>query len=252
MSVPIIAALVLGYSSINNPFADYPPYLQVVMFYLTGLHLLPLWFIPMIFIFYLLAPLLIAIDRHPRFYAVLPILLIVSSLVPRSLTNVFDSSLHFISVYVLGMFCSHYRLQVLAIIEKYLGIIIAAMLILIGLDAMQIAGGFGDQHSPGSVGALGLWAKLLLSLALMQVLYRFDSVIGKRFDLLAATSFGVYFVHQYFIELLGRFVPVMSYSTIAKLGIFAGFSTVVLILSVGTLILTKKIFGRRSRYLVGY
>jgi surface polysaccharide O-acyltransferase-like enzyme len=61
-------------------FPSWPLPYQVVALYSTGGHLYTLWFIPMIAIFYVISPLLIFVDKNPKLYWSL-LLLIPSGLV---------------------------------------------------------------------------------------------------------------------------------------------------------------------------
>ena len=81
-----------------------PAWLQMIYFYITGLHLSPMWFIPMIIMFYLLAPVLVKADKTRYFYCLLPFFLLVSFSVERGLTH--HNFMHFFSIYILGMFLS--------------------------------------------------------------------------------------------------------------------------------------------------
>jgi hypothetical protein len=78
-----------------------------VLFYLTGYHLAPLWFVPMITIFYVIAPALIKLDRNHYLYYMLPFFVVISLLISRGSPS--QSFLHFLSVYVLGMACSRFK-----------------------------------------------------------------------------------------------------------------------------------------------
>lgn len=92
---------------------------KVFLYLLTGQHLPQLWFIPMIFIFYITAPILVWIDKTPKFYWLLTILLSVTVIVGRNNNNSIQSFIHFLFVYISGMFYSHFRKKVLQIMEKF-------------------------------------------------------------------------------------------------------------------------------------
>jgi hypothetical protein len=99
-------------------FLYLPPLGKAIAFYATGDHLFTLWFIPMISLYYLLAPAFIWIDRHPRAYWIIPALLLITLYVNRTPENyIFPTAIHFLSIYILGMVSSHYREQ-LFVVEK--------------------------------------------------------------------------------------------------------------------------------------
>jgi surface polysaccharide O-acyltransferase-like enzyme len=250
ISTPMIALRVLGLVPLESPFPEQPPAVQVVLYYLTGAHMLPLWFIPMITLFYIAAPLLVRLDRDARIYYLLPLFVVVSSFVPRyDAANIPLAFVHFFPVYVLGMFCSRYRAPVLAWTERYAVLLAALFLILVAVDVYLC---YVDPRFVTYVSYLNLWSKMLLAVLLMLLLYRQDQRLGKRFDFLAGVSFGLYFAHQYVIDVLGRFVPTDPGGLPARVAIYLAFTTAVTLVSVALLMLVKRMFGGRSRMLVGY
>ena len=65
---------------------DVPPefylnskHMQIILFYLTGAHMAHFWFIPMIFIYYLISPLLIFLDKKFFLYYLIPISIVYYS-----------------------------------------------------------------------------------------------------------------------------------------------------------------------------
>ena len=81
----------------------------------------PLWFIPMIALYYLAAPAFILFVRHPRLYALLPLLVVLSALIHRVEDNsatTFQAA-YFLSAYVAGMWASHVRQSLEPVLKKY-------------------------------------------------------------------------------------------------------------------------------------
>lgn len=248
ISVPAIALHLSNATSLPNPFAGYPAAAQVVLFYITGLHLLPLWFIPMISLFYLISPLLVRLDRARWPYWSLPALILLASVVPRAFDNVLQSFVHYFPVYLFGMFCSRYHEELLRITGRYFAPLIVAFLAFVALDTWISYG--SDRVIPTNY--LSLWDKLVLCLLFVYLLHRYDKVIGRRFDLLASTSFGIYFIHQYLIELASRFIPTdIAYSG-ARVMSFVVFTGLITAASVALLYAAKRVVGARSRMLIGY
>lgn len=118
VSIPAIIIFVffMQRETVWQGFYDNPPLLQGVYFYLTGMHLAPLWFVPMISLFYIISPILVIADKKQYFYWVLPITILISCLVSRGLPH--QSFIHFFSVYLFGMYFSHYKTQLNATISK--------------------------------------------------------------------------------------------------------------------------------------
>ena len=68
----------------GNPFEGLNPLVQIGVFLTTGrVHNVPTWFIPMIVIFFLFADVFIILEKKKVLYKFLPLLLIVTFLVPR-------------------------------------------------------------------------------------------------------------------------------------------------------------------------
>jgi surface polysaccharide O-acyltransferase-like enzyme len=247
MSLPIIVIHLSGVTSLENPYGGLPAVLQVLLFYATGQHLLPMWFVPMVFLIYLLSPLLYWMDRNPRSYWLLVPLLALATLVPRTHLDPLQSLVHFLPVYVLGMFLSRYRQQVADLMRHWWPVVTGATLMLFTADFWL------TYHSAPPVtyiGALNLWQKLGLSLLLLQALAYCDEWVRRVFALPAEMSFGIYFMHYYVIILLERLIPVdlsdMAKGVVLILSPFVVTAASVMLLSVG-----RRILGRHSRIYIG-
>jgi surface polysaccharide O-acyltransferase-like enzyme len=230
-------------------FADWTIAKQIEMYFVTGAHLPPLWFIPMIVLFYLVSPALIWVDRTPKAYWILPTLLIVTAFVPRPVDNgAIQSFVHFLSVYLFGMFCSRYRDRLFPIVERQCMGLIAGFLALTALE-------FWIYPSPIAINSL---SKLVVCLLIIYALWRSETHIPKSFHttmgFLAQLSFGIFFLHDYFIiAYFGiaskfNFPPFwtdanpLTFLLVFSLGVGA---------SVGSIVLLKKILGKYSRFVVG-
>jgi surface polysaccharide O-acyltransferase-like enzyme len=231
-------------------FSDWPIPGQIIMYLLTGAHLPPFWFIPMITIFYIISPILLWVDRHPQAYRILPMLLTITAVVPRPYQNdnVMQSFVHFLSVYMIGMFCSHYRDKLFLIVQKkYLWLLIGFVI----LTALEIA----IVPRPIAINSL---SKLILCVLIIYVLWLIESRLPKKFHeimgFLAELSFGIYFLHDYFI---------IAYSGAANKFGFDPFWTqanpltfsLIFFTAVGasivSILIVKRIFGKNSRFVIG-
>ena len=131
LSIPAIYVSVwmIPQDSVPPEFYDYPQWAQIGIFLYTGKHLAPFWFVPTIALFYLVAPLLLRIDRTPRLYLLLPLLMLLSAYLGRGgLQGIlgmplaaapFSKAVYLFSVYVFGMFCGHYHQQVLDFTKRW-------------------------------------------------------------------------------------------------------------------------------------
>jgi PAS domain S-box-containing protein len=174
---------------IDEAFYDQSTLTQILIFYGTGAHLLAYWFIPMITLYYLIAPVLIRLDKDARIYSILPLFILISVLVERS-PNILVVFLHFFSVYLFGMCFSHYRDKFLSTTAKYWYLFLLSAIILTLVDL----------HYFPARRYFNVIQKLLFSCLFMYLFFRYDHVIKKRFSLLADLSFALYFLHPYVLN----------------------------------------------------
>ena len=224
--------------------------------YLTGYHILPFWFIPMIAVFYLLAPALLWIDRRGWPYVLLPVGLGITILVhrPVDFTHIWHSCAYFLPIYLLGMWSSRHRERLMPVILRWLAPATALVLALVVIEVLVLGrGGAIASHRMFST-ENGVWGtnaiqKILLCWVLMGWLERLDGVVRDRLSRLADLSFGIFFLHMYFIQAYTRLGP-QDPITGNPLVFFLVVALVVA-LSVAVLVVAKKILGRRSRMFVG-
>jgi len=267
ISIPIIIYLVfiekLGHWA--YPDLNEKSYLfQITWFYITGKHLAPLWFIPMISIFYLLYPLFIAIDNNVKaYFYIIPIFIAVSALIhrPPAEINVFHTSVYFFSVYLLGMFCSRFRSYFLTVIDKL-------MLLLLFLFATLFVAEILFHESVGIIYVkrmffhdkefldINLFQKLILCGLLVNVLYKYEKFFNrflsdKILTNLAGLSFGIYFLHYYFLELHFKTKRIFHYEFSGNIIMLLVSTSVVCMICIIILKTVKRFAGHRSRYVIG-
>lgn len=246
VSIPaiIVFVFILPRETMWLGFYENPQWLQVVYFYLTGMHLAPLWFVPMISLFYLIAPILITSDKSKVFYWVLPATIVLSCFVSRGLP--LQSFIHFLSVYLLGMFCSHYKTIVNTILKQTKTLMLLACLVFVFI----LIEFYLFQETMTFVNYL---QKISLSLFFLGLFIRLgDKVDSKLVRMIANTSFGVFFIHSYILT-AGKLTS-QSFTGSKVTGNILLYPVVtisVLLLCVFIIVLIQKLFGNKSRYLVG-
>lgn len=226
-------------------FEEWSVLKKVGYYYVSGSHLLPLWFIPMITIFYVIAPVLIKIDRNPRAYYVLPLLVIISLIVPRDeLNNIPKMFLHFLSVYIFGMFFSHFNDRVLRWSSKYW------LLLTLSTVALMIATIITDSwYDP-----IMYLQKMFLCWFFVYWLWRFGEHIPTSLGTktLADYSFGIFFLHYYFLLIIKLAFeysfPALLTGSVLNWSIDFG---LIIILNIACIALTKRVLGKQSRYVIG-
>ena len=246
ISLPAIAAFVFFTTreGMWNGFYDNPVWAQIGLFYLTGKHLAPLWFIPMICFFYIVAPLLIRLDKRSYFYYLLPVFIVISCFFERGMPYI--SFVHFFSAYVLGMYCSHYKETLNAKLSSNTALIV----LFIGIVFFALAEFF---FMKGTLTWVNYLQKISASLFYLGLFIRIgESLKSTLISTVATCSFGIFFVHSYVItgtkmvyaHLFGQLPDgnLLLYPLIILYAL--GISTLIVIL-------IQRVFKERSRLIVG-
>lgn len=225
-------------------FYGQPVWQQVLVYLGTGKHLAPFWFVPTITLFYLVSPFLLFMDRKGWWLPILPVLIAYSAYAGRDLLyGPFGKSTYLLSVYVLGMTFSRHRDRAEALATKWIWPLMVAEISLFAWNTFD-----ADAHH-----SVLYFQKLVLIPVMVHWLKVFDQQLGKRLDHLAATSFGLFFVHGYLIHAarVAWTRLVEPQLPAAALWNYLPFAAVVLLLSLGILSLAQRTLGARSRMVVG-
>ncbi|HEU4555676.1 MAG TPA: acyltransferase [Chitinophaga sp.] len=251
LSIPVMAYRLItqdinGFTLQDHPdFASWSLWRQGTYYLLHGAHLQQLWFIPMIALYYLIAPLLLYVDRHPKlYYGVLPGLIIVSLVVQRSvLSDTLPMAVHFLSVYVFGMFLSRYKEEFLVFARKYWWLVTALPIGFLVLNYFI---------SPRFYDNVDYTHKMLFCPFYLYWLWRLEKYVPKFVDTLAVLSFGIYFVHYFFVLILrGGYQALFHAAMPGNLLVWTACLTAVMACSIWSLQLAKKVLGKKSKFLVG-
>ena len=216
----------------------------------------PLWFIPMIVAYYVLAPFFMLFVRWPRLYALLPALLCVSALAHRPvvLSEISQPGVYFLSAYVAGMWASHSRQWLDPLLRRH-AVALAAMFVVSVAACTLLLAHHGNYESLRLFSREHGWIdwvflqKLLLSFALLGVLGR---VVKRRIRALAVVadqSFSIYFLHYYvLIAFQACFDPDVPVGTLMGL---LGLTAVVFAATIAVVSLLGRLVGDHRRWLVG-
>lgn len=246
ISIPAIYIFttILEREAVWKGFYEEPIWMQIILFYITGHHLTPLWFIPMIFIFYIIAPILIIGDKKQFMYRLLPLFIILSCYIGRGLP--FQSSIHFFSVYLLGMFCSRYKNIINKQISQKLFLFVSFTLV-IALGVVEFI------YMQETMTYINYLQKMSMSLFFLGLLFKFNTHLKSKYiSLIANTSFGVFFIHSYILsaEKLGY---IYFFGVQARGNLIDWFFIAMITLNIcaGLIFLISKTLGKYSRYIVG-
>lgn len=251
-SIPGIINVIYLCDPIDNPYHEFNKAFQVFLFYCTGCHHnMPTWFIPMMAVFFIVAPVLLFLEKKGLLFKFLPVLLFITLAIKRpDNTNsylIILSFLHFLSIYVTGMYFAAHKEKIDLSNKTLIGLSVLFVI----FSAISVYNIMADTYIH-----LSSFSKLTLALIIMALLKRYDNFIqskkfiNKSFDILAKYSFGIFFVHYYINVLLDRHLfskYIMMYAptgTEINLGIITTLSlrfTSVIILSLLVLYIAKTI-----------
>jgi len=224
-------------------FYELPVLVQISTFYITGLHAVGYYFIPMICLFYLIAPLLLYLDRRRWVYLFLPAFVAVSLLISRGWHPLHNMA-HFFSAYLLGMFFSRYR-------KETLNFAAGTWPVLLGLATTCVA---LDYYRVWPAINWNFLQKLLLCAFYLWLLARTDHIVGKWLAPFATASFGIYFLHPYVMATMRKGFAFLGYgdslpsnSLLLLLLLFCLVSGTCLVL----VYLGRRLFGSHSRLFIG-
>ena len=234
-------------------FYTIPIWEQIALFLLTGKHLAPLWFVPTISLFYLAAPLLIWIDRRASFlyWLIIPLLAFSIYIGRDGPYGPIDKAIYLFPVYMMGMVFSHYQLVSEKLASRYwVPLFIASSIGFCG-HVMNWA------EPPYYLMLMKAPMALLITIALL----KWHHLIENRLNYIAHVSFGIFFIHAYFISVIKVATVYFAYGKIYRgegssdlpgtIPVFICYALVVLLVSVATIFLAQKILGRNSRMVIG-
>ncbi len=255
VSIPaLIASLTFVDQNMPNGFDDLSILTQVALFLVSGQHLAPFWFVPTITLLYLLAPLLIKLDRLKWPYISLAILIPLSLylgrdgvLIQLNLNGYFSAiskAMYLFPAYYFGMFCSRYSDQVNTFTKRFhIPLIVTAIAALYATTA-------GLYPLISFIFAFKLITALLLLYWLTHITFPKALYINQTAEL----SFGIFFVHGYFLaaaKIALEYFGISGGIITASLPAYMLFTLFVTVLSILSLLIVKKITGSRSRLIVG-
>jgi surface polysaccharide O-acyltransferase-like enzyme len=250
VSAPIIIFRIItndvpGYILTPHPdFISWTIIEKISYFILRGAHMQPLWFVPMIALFYLAAPVFNYIDRHPKLYYSLLVFIAISILVDREpFSDIPRMFLHFISVYMLGMFMSRYKEQYLNFAAKY--IMLINLLLIIALISNYVF--YDSIRNPANY-----IQKMLFCAFFIYWLWRFERFVPSFINVLAELSFGIFFLHYYSILVI-KAIYEKVFGTEVPGNFLYWIVDYVLVLVTTVLVIksVKRLFPKYSRYLIG-
>lgn len=217
------------------------PVSQYFFLMMTGAHLGPLWFVPMIAIFYVISPIFIAIKKNNGLVPAFFLGLALGAYLGRPAFN--DNALHsfayFLPAFFLGMLLSE-RKYLYESIMKYTEIIFILYVVLISALYMNI-----EINT-----SVDLFIKLLLAFIMMAMCRKRMNHKIVWLDLFARLSFYLFFIHGYFTGILRKVfrsadIQLDEYTTLVF--VFA----YIISMSILTYVACKLVFKEKTKILLG-
>ena len=263
VSIPGIILCLACPTAYKNSFAGLSAWLQIPLHITIGrVHNVPTWFIPMIIIFFLFSWLFLKLEKKGILYKLLPVLFLVTILLPRGVAEyestigldyltkyyiyvkyILSNFVHFLSLYVFGMYCSAHK----EIIDKFYSKRWLLWILMFGFAALDIYAQYKYQYSNYTI------SKIFLTMLVLAYLKHYDEFIlshkktNSTLDFIAKYSFGLFFIHWYWfftynqIFNLPTVLPLIDDSCLITIGIVFVRFIVVTIVSLALLFLAKKI-----------
>lgn len=259
-----------AWSSVPFPFArelhltqidSWGSYLELAAIYLwTGRIWTAYWYIPFIFIVFVLSPVFIGYIRLTTTQQVgLFLLLLLGSMIiqrPAGNLSPLHSVAYFFPVYLLGIMCSIHHEVVLERIKGKsisLGLLVVAFVVLQAL----VNEGYGNVHKVEVFSFEGIDVVLLQKIALcffiLSVFLRLQDANVRLLKLLASSSFAVFFIHPWvlaFFNLTGLRNFLSEHTS--GFGVFVVTVPLVVVVSLSIAYATRVLLKSNSRYVIGW
>lgn len=231
---------------------------QILYMLVTGKHSGPFYFIPMIGVIFILAPLFHFI-QHKKYFTSLTVTVVMLGMFTYSYgyyATFLESLLYFTPVYIFGIWTSknrnwtvnlnNYILTSLLLI--YLTVFSLEMLKIIKVDHLQF---FESPHYFTSTFNWGKLKVMCLAVILLNMFYRLKNHDLNIVKTLGDYSFGIYFVHIYIINIISILGKYYHISIEQNALVFTIYLAVVISFSMLIVFTVKKIFRDKSRLVVG-
>ncbi len=231
---------------------------QVIYMLCTGKHSGPFYFIPMICLIFIMGPLFYRIQKLKsfNFLVVVIVMLGMFSYNYGYYATLGESLIYFIPVYVFGIWAGKNHASISTLTNFILLVLICIYFLIFYLEMIQLIDVFRLKSfdAPQYFTPVFNWGKLkvmLLAIILLNIFHRLKRHNFPTLTTLGNYSFGVYFIHIYFINAISYFLTRFNISLEQNLLIFVCYLALVVGASMACVFVVKKLFPKRSRLLVG-
>ena len=263
ISIPGILFCLYFPLAYKNSFAGLAPYIQIPLHLTIGrVHNVPTWFIPMIIIFFLFSWLFLKLEKKGILYKFLPVLFLITIFLPRGVAEyestigldyltkywvyikyILTNFVHFLALYVFGMYCSKNK----DIIDKFYSKRLFLWILMLAFSALDIYMQYKFNYSNFTV------SKIFLTMLVLAYLKHYDEFIlshkktNSTLDFIAKYSFGLFFVHWYWFFIYNQIfdlptvAPIVNNNYLLTFGVIITRFLVVAICSLVSLFVLKSI-----------
>lgn len=227
-------------------------------YYQTGWALTAYWYIPFIMVMFFLAPLhnaFIRLARTPQLVIMLS-LFAVALFMHRPLGNlwVLQSIVYFSPVYLMGIMCSINREKIYTSLQNKEFLLLSCALgfaILQTLTSDTVGTYYKEPFGYNGIDLM-LCQNFFFCLFFMAWLHRFEGTRHRFLEILAATSFTIFFMHPYCLMIVKKSIAALSIDLAYPWIALALFVSAVIGMCAAGALLMKKVMPKYSRYLTGY
>ena len=229
-----------------------------VKYYFSGNHITTHWFIPFIFLTFLLSPLHIYFIKLNKYFQLffIFVLSIVSIFIHRPIHNfnTLQSLIYYSPIYLLGIFCS---INQLTIYEKLRNKEYLLLVIIVFIAAVEwVSNDFGSYEKyikPNGVIDLMFIQKVFMCLFFTVFLHRFENIKIHSLQILASASYPIFLFHpilikitlDMFYKLTGNRLSIDSWT------IYFIFTFFIIVFCVIIIKFIKLLISNKSSYILG-
>lgn len=233
------------------------PLLSILWFIATGRAVYAYWFIPMVILIFLIAPLVNYLIKTKSLLKVILFLIPIAMIIHRPLYNMnpLHSLVYFLPVYLLGIYSSIHREKIIYYLKgdrpKLIILCSAILLCLIQVLVFNVSGNFSKSFFSVTIPDLNIIQKILLCFLFISVLDNLEKAEINSLKQTAQTSFAIYFIHPFLLRPLTRLSRVWgNFEGNLLTLLIATFLTVTISVAIAHLI--KLVFKKNSRYIIGW
>ncbi|MDN2578903.1 acyltransferase [Aquibium sp. ELW1220] len=228
---------------------------QIFRYFVFGDAFQAYWYIPFILLMFALAPLhrLFMDLKTSHQFTIIVVGAILGGVVQRPIgnDNAFQSVVFYLPVYLSGLFLSLHRETLLpALRKKWPRLLLAAVL----LAVIQSAGGQSDNMQKPFFAIHGFelmgFQKLALSFGLVGLFATLSSPPGRIVSIIADTSFAIFFLHPFVLNLLGG-TTLFQLTHLPWINLAIATTAIVALCALIALAL-RALLKANSKYIIGY